>query len=145
MSVPNRLAAVGEELVTHRFHTGALGLRGSAESNTGWRRFLKGLWLRPPIPAVCVPPGAKLLLSDIPRRLQHELNVSPCEEVLFNQLDFESNRYRDCIRFRNGKELLLQGLAEGQRVLVLSLADAESGDEINSADLIPAAMEDSRL
>jgi hypothetical protein len=38
------------------------------------------------LPAVCIPPGARLLLQDISLRLQYELEVGPVEEVVFTEL-----------------------------------------------------------
>jgi hypothetical protein len=58
VSVPNRLAVEGEQLVAYRFSTGAMGLTSGDASL--WR-----LWFKQ-TPAVCVPPGARLLLRDIP-------------------------------------------------------------------------------
>ena len=78
-----------------------------------------------PVPAVCIPPGARLSLQDIPHRVQQEFGVGPQEEVVFVQTSVSVNTYRDAIRFVNGRELNLQELREGQRVRVLSLALAE--------------------
>src|SRR5260370_40495450 len=97
MSIPNRLAVEGEDLVTYRFHSGSIGfasesdVRRMAGSNDPQAR---GIWLRSysanpplaePVCAVCVPPGARLLLQDIPEHLQHKLNVASSEEVTFVQ------------------------------------------------------------
>lgn len=71
--------------------------------------------------AVCVPDGARLLVMDIPEYLQRDLNVGRREDVIFRQLSGSSFQYRDAIRFRNGRQILLQKLREGQRVRVLDL------------------------
>ena len=112
--LPNRLAIEGEQLVVHRFYTGAIGLASPFPSI-----------LNREVPAVCVPPGARLRLSEIPEHLQHELDIGPTEEVMFVQRSADAYAYRDAIRFRNGRDVLLQRLATGQRVDVLSL---DSGD-----------------
>ena len=78
-----------------------------------------------PVPAVCIPPGARLRINDIPARLQQELGVKAEEEVVFTQTSASVNTYRDAIRFVNGRELNLQELREGQRVRVVSLALSE--------------------
>jgi hypothetical protein len=138
MAVPNRLAQEGEDLVAHRFPTGSLGLASPADlkvpvaAKTEARR---GFWraiqefLNPakgkPVCAVCIPPGAKLQLMDIPTRLQHEFGIGPVEDVTFTQLTAAPHSYRDAVRFRNGRELRLQELREGQRVQVLDLSCAE--------------------
>ncbi len=76
-------------------------------------------------PAVCVPPGARLLVRDIPARLQLELGLeSEAEKVVFTQTSASAS-FRDAIRFRNGTDLLLQRLSEGQRVHVLALSSEE--------------------
>jgi hypothetical protein len=116
---PNRLAVEGEQLVVHRFATGTLGMAPARASLTQV--------LSPnSVPAVCVPPGARLLLQDIPERLQQVLNVGAVEEVTFVEQSAEAFRYRDAMRFANGREILLQQLAFGQRAQVLSLSSADS-------------------
>ena len=141
----NRLAAEGEELVVHRFGGASLGLASpfdlrpviSASSccqtanQVKWWSALKEWFIgtQPQshsdihTPAVCVPPGARLLLQDIPRALQRELCVAEVEEVRFVEISAQVNTYRDAIRFKNDRQLLLQALREGQRVTVLSLTE----------------------
>ena len=141
MAVPNRLAQEGEDLVAHRFPTGSLGLASPKDlkrisdppqpvERNFWCR-LKDFFNPPkaePVPAVCIPPGARLELHDIPARLQHELGVGPVEKVTFTQITAVVNSYRDAIRFPNGREVRLQELREGQRVRVLDLSTAEELD-----------------
>ena len=141
MAVPNRLARQNEDLVAHRFPTGSLGLASPADlkrlagpPRTGrksvWRA-LKEFFSPPvtdPVPAVCIPPGARLRLQDIPVRLQMELGVGPVEEVTFTQISAAVNSYRDAVRFANGREVRLQELREGQRVRVMDLSAAEELD-----------------
>ncbi len=141
MAVPNRLAHEGEELVAHRFPTGSLGLASPADL----KRIAdppaparRSLWCAvreffnppktEPVPAVCIPPGARLELHDIPARLQHEIAVGPSELVTFTQISAAVNSYRDAVRFRNGREVRLQELREGQRVRVVDLSMAEDLD-----------------
>ena len=141
MAVPNRLARQGEDLVAHRFPTGSLGLASPcdlkriadapAPARKGFWSALKDFF-NPPrveqVPAVCIPPGARLRLADIPARLQHELNVGTVEDVTFTQITAAVNSYRDAVRFANGREVRLQELREGQRVTVLDLSLAEDLD-----------------
>ena len=144
---PNRLACDGEELVVHRFGGASLGLASPSDlrpvitasscSTTikkpwswaaikEWFRANRPQWQPDKrTPAVCVPPGARLILKDIPKGLQRDLGVGEVEEVKFIEISAEVNTYRDAVRFKNGRQLLLQGLREGQRVHVLSLASAE--------------------
>ena len=103
--IPNRLATEGEELVVHRF-SGTLGL---APARAGWKQIL----FPSRLPAVCVPPGARLLLRDIPQRLQQCLGVHAVEEVTFVQQSIEAYVHRHAVRFRNGQEILLQRLQCG--------------------------------
>jgi len=141
MAVPNRLAQEGEDLVAHRFPTGSLGLASPedlkpttaatpAARRSFWRAFQE--FLNPakgkPVCAVCIPPGARLRLQDIPVRLQHEFSVGPIEDVTFTQLTAAAHSYRDAVRFHNGREIRLQELKEGQRVRVLDLSCAEDLD-----------------
>lgn len=140
---PNRLAAEGEELVVHRFGAGSLGLASQGDLNRAisacnaphgayWARVKAWFQGQNPrweaekrVPAVCIPPGARLVLSDIPKNLQRELGVGEIEEVQFIETTAEVNTYRDAVRFKNGRQTLLQRLREGQRVQVLSLAVEE--------------------
>jgi hypothetical protein len=75
-----------------------------------------------------VPPGARLLLRDIPDDMQQPLGVGAVEEVTFVEQSLEAFRYRDAVRFANGQEILLQRLRCGQLVDVLSLGGQE--DEV---------------
>ena len=113
--LPSRLAVEGEQLVVHRFPTGTLGLASPHPSGSRW-------WSAKQPPAVCIPPGAKLLLRDIPENLQQHLGVGGTEEVTFAQLSATPYQYRDAVRFSNGQEILLQKLQCRQRVEVLSLS-----------------------
>jgi hypothetical protein len=136
----NRLAVEGEQLLVHRFPTGTLGLASpfdlwtpeepSDQTTAGWWSRIKN-WLilsdEKSVPAVCIPPGAQLVLRDIPQCLQRQLGVGEEEEVTFVQLGADAYSYRDAVRFNNGREVLLQKLAEGQRVDVLCLASVEAG------------------
>jgi hypothetical protein len=111
--IPNRLAVEGEQLIVHRFSTGTLGLASPCSK------------LLSKTPAVCIPPGARLRLRDIPEALQRGLGLNATDEVTFVQLSADAYQYRDAVRFQNGREILLQRLGCGQQVEVLSLA---SGD-----------------
>src|SRR5260370_42431975 len=97
--VPNRLAVEGEQLVVHRFSTGSLGLASPCSQ-----------LLSKVTPAVCIPPGARLRLRDIPEALQLRLGLNATEEVTFVQLGAEANRYRDALRCNTGPEILFQRL-----------------------------------
>jgi hypothetical protein len=116
--VPNRLAVEGERVVVYQFAGGTLGL---APARPGLKHFLFGICP----PAVCVPPGARLRLRDIPEHVQRLLRVEAVEEVTFVQQSLEAFRHRDAVRFSNGQEILLQRLECGQRVEVLNLGAAD--------------------
>jgi hypothetical protein len=109
--IQNRLAVEGEQLVIHRFTTGTLGFASPCSS-----------LLSRETPAVCIPPGARLRLRDVPQDLQLQLGVRATEEVTFVQLSAEAYEHRDAVRFDNGREILLQRLHRGQQAEVLSLA-----------------------
>jgi hypothetical protein len=134
MSFPNRLAQEGENLVSHRFQTGTMGLAAQADLQVETARAPappKGFWQnvkaffapaeRIRVTAVCIPPGARLLLMDISEELQDSIGVARAEEVIFTQITAAADVYRDAVRFRNGCEVILQRLREGQRVRVLAL------------------------
>jgi hypothetical protein len=146
--LPNRLATAGEELIVHRFRTGSKGLasppdlrpvkpmEAPAPQMTLWCR-LKALFTdQPPrmhqAPAVCVPPRATLLLKNVPVDLQRRWCVGPDEEVRFVQCSADVNRYRDCLQFKDQRQVLLQELREGMCLQVVSLGGNEAGDELDS-------------
>ena len=143
MAIKNRLAVCGEELVVHRFEIHSMGLVAVADAeaaklrelpppHTFGERLRRMLFPAEPeqCPVVCIPPGARLLLRDIPEKLQRELKLSaPEQEVVFTEL--ETTGYRDAVRFANGTEVLLQRLTEGMRVQVLALSSEE--DEESAA------------
>ena len=151
---PNRLAVDGEELVVHRFGGASLGLaspsdlrpvinasscKATAKKPWSWTAIKEWFIANRPqwqpdqrTPAVCVPPGARLILKDIPKGLQRELGIGEVEEVKFVEISAEVNTYRDAIRFKNSRQLLLQALREGQRVTVLSLIPEEVEETVFS-------------
>lgn len=135
--LPNRLAVEGEELVVHRFRTGSLGLTSPLDlapraqhalrpaGQNFWRTLKSFLfdpapsW--PSVTAVCIPPGAQLLIKNLPRDLCTEWHVEEEELVCFVQASANVNTYRDAVRFRNGTQVLLQSMREGIRAQVLAL------------------------
>ena len=137
MAVPNRLAQEGEELVMHRFPTGSLGLASlpdlkrsacpPAAPRTFWNVLVS--FFNPPqidpVCAVCIPPGARLKLHDLPVRLQRTFDAATDETVTFTQLSAAAHSYRDAFRFPGGGVIRLQELNEGLRVTVLDLSLAE--------------------
>lgn len=141
MGVPNRLACEGEDLIVHEFRTGSRGLTpDTAEKKTNTseksifqrlRSLLQTAFEAPMCEsvAVCIPPGARLLLSDISEDVQSSCRVGGTEEVIFTQLTAKPYAYRDAIRFKNGREILLQGLNKGQRVTVLQLSSCAEDDD----------------
>jgi len=139
MGVPSRLAREGEELIVHTFTTGSKGMVSPAEliasqerPNAAFWETLKSLFRAPEqrtVGAVCLPPGTRLILHDIPSDLQISMDVRPVENVTFTQLDVMENRHRDAVRFGNGSELLLQWLADGQRFTVVDL-DSDGANDL---------------
>jgi hypothetical protein len=132
MGVPNRLAREGEDLVVYEFWTGSRGLTPGSTNTDTQKRYegfgvVKRLFgnLEPEAVAVCIPPGARLLLGDIPEDVQNLFRVGASEEVTFTQLTAAANTHRDAVRFDDGREILLQRLKKGQGVRVLQLSLAE--------------------
>jgi hypothetical protein len=141
----NRLGREGEELVVHRFVGGSIGLVSPEEvaplSRPPARPTQARFWSWNTIKnwfvvdhaadaqpcAVCIPPGATLILHDIPRGLQCEIGVADSEKVTFVQTTANPNTYRDALRFSNQRQVLLQALRPGQRVSVLKM-DLETFD-----------------
>jgi hypothetical protein len=76
--------------------------------------------------AVCIPDGAKLMLRGISTVLQKVHGCSATEAVTFRQLSANAATYRDAIEFKNGVELRIQDLEEGQTVDILALSSEEA-------------------
>ncbi len=147
--IPNRLAVKGEELVVHRFHTGSKGLAAAEDSRSSQLTSLSFAprslwqWLKSVVEgrsrvsnvtAVCVPPGARLLLKQIPEGFQRRWHTSNEEHVSFVQICADDNTYRDAIQFLQGRRVvLLQDLPEGLLVQMLSLGDEEVNELMASA------------
>lgn len=122
MAIPNRLAIEGDELIVHRFSTGSLGFASPRPPCRGLWPSVKAFFQHKPVTVVCIPPGGRLMLRDIPVRLQVELKVGLQEEVVFTELTAAAHRYRDAVRFSNGQEVLLQHLSIGQHARVLDVS-----------------------
>ncbi len=144
MGIPNRLAESGEKLLVYKFSTGSLGFASAVDlskarngtASRPRRGFWSSLWQNffasprtSSVPAVCIPPGSRLFLQDIPERLQEELQVGPAERVVFTELTAVVNHYRDGIQFTNGRHVLLQKLDEGQRAEVLDLSSSNADEQ----------------
>jgi len=143
--LPNRLAAEGDELIVYRFPTSSIGLApatalqttcgASMRDRSLWRRITAFLALprfSPGIEAVCVPPGASLILKDIPNDLQQRWGVGEEETVSFTQTSAEFKTHRDAICFRNGRQVSLQHLRPGLPVRVVSLGGGTTSDQTPS-------------
>jgi len=132
--IRNRLAVEGEDLLVYRFPTHSIGLASPADLRPApkqatparrslWQRIYSFLSLTCEChaPAVCIPPGARLILKTIPADLQRRLQIGEKESVVFVQTSAEVNTYRDAVLFNNGKCVPLQQLREGMPVKVVSL------------------------
>src|SRR5262249_55815079 len=85
ISFPNLLAQTGDELVLHRFPSGSLGLASVADLQSEsaplqfnrdnfWKilkEFFTPAW-DCAIPAVCIPPGARLQLHQLGSRFRQD-------------------------------------------------------------------------
>jgi len=136
--IENRLAVQGETLVVYRFPMGSKGLTSPAylETPKAAKGFLASLAKKlmdpSPVCAVCIPDGAKLVLTGISPELQWAHGISETETVTFRQTTADELTHRDAVEFRNGVVLGLQKLAEGQRVEVLSLSSEDTALYVES-------------
>lgn len=134
-----RLAVDGEQLFIHEFDTQlkSKGLASRADflaARPGILKQIANFLLRPgkkihlDLPAVCIPPGARLTVSGIPKWIQQKYGIGAIEEATFTQITYEPFRYRDAFRFSNGRTLSLQKFREGVRVEVVRVALEEEPD-----------------
>ena len=144
---PNRLAVEGEELVTHRFPSRTLGLASPLELRrseavcgsvgqacTLWSVLKRTFTALPAPVAVCVPPGARLRLEQIPASFRKQYGLEENEEVTFVQTTVYAHTHRDAIRFETGTEVLLQHVPERQQIRVLTLCP-EDGQALIEPDI----------
>ncbi len=129
-AIRNRLAVEGEQLVVHRFQSGSIGLAQppvevQKPRSTFWKNLLSWGIKADPC-AVCIPPGATLVLYKIPTRLQAQFRVEATETVTFTQISAREREYRDAVRFSNGSTVLLQLLEPGQPIQILTLSVKET-------------------
>lgn len=140
-AVQTRLAREGEHLIVHRFSTGSRGLTTEADirmadaappTARGWwhaiSQWLQDNYQQDPC-AVCIPPGARLVLLDVPPNTQRDLGISANEPVTFTQISSDWGPHRDAIRLSTGRELLLQSLPVGQHIRIVTLTLAEDLEE----------------
>jgi hypothetical protein len=76
--------------------------------------------------AVCVPDGARLVLTCISPTLQQAHGLYATENVIFRQLSAEAATYRDAVEFRTGVRLRIQELQEGQPVQIMALSSEDA-------------------
>lgn len=93
----SRPAQLGERYETHQFPSFSIGFISPGDPST----------------AVCMACDTKLMLEDIPPRVQRAYLVSPKEDVTFTRL--EKGPHHDGVRFANGSEVTLQELGPGVR------------------------------
>ncbi|NIR81940.1 MAG: hypothetical protein GWO05_01855 [Gammaproteobacteria bacterium] len=91
----SRPAQTGERYELTQFPSGSKGLASPGDCTT----------------AVCVPYETRLRLHAIPEDLQQCLEVRETEEATFVQ--FDTGRYRDAVKFDNGRIVSLQELTPG--------------------------------
>jgi len=135
-TVKNRLACESDDLVLHRFDTGSLGFCAAAELQQemsrsqlarGWSSFVRWLFPRKQcgLTAVCIPPGARLLVVEVPKNTRAGFELLEMESVEFTQLSERSYAYRDALMLPGGETVLLQRLPEGLRATVTMLSPEE--------------------
>lgn len=138
MGVPNRMAVEGEQLVVYRFRTGSLGLAAPDSTKPSMRR-PPSFWVRlklfftptqrDSVHAVCMPPGAQLVVEDLPEQLHLAIGVGEIELVTFTRIT-APDAYRDAVRFKNGRAVRLQELHEGQSIWVMNLSPRAEASEL---------------
>jgi hypothetical protein len=135
MCYRNRLAIDGEELVVHRFPSGSKGLASPSDLPENRPKERRSWWVElkdaligsqdQTVPAVCIPPGATLVLRNLSEPLQRKYELHSEETVTFQELTGAVNTYRDAVRFSNDVQLRIQDLPEGLHVTVLDLGGEE--------------------
>jgi hypothetical protein len=137
-SAHNRLAREREELVVQRFDTGSLAfvsvsdLQQLKQRKDGvWSELLDWLLIRmsASISAVSIPPGAHLLLRNVPLRVQESLGIAESEEAVLSEISGRTYSYRDALTLPDQTKVLVQDLCEGIEATVLCLSSDTSAHE----------------
>ena len=81
-------------------------------------------------PAVCVPRAARLVVRDVPRRMQQEYGIVEEAEATFVRLDVRPCMNRDGVRFDNGRAVLPQEFQVGQRADVPHVPEGCRAEEL---------------
>jgi hypothetical protein len=97
----SRPAREGEQYVTHRFSSSAIGFIAPGDPTT----------------AVCMAYDTRLQLEDIPQTVQAALGVKTSENAIFARL--EGGVFQDGVRFGNGAQITLQQLGAGVKAVVV--------------------------
>ncbi len=127
---PSRPAREGEGLLAHRFPSGCTGFISAADrfecgsARSGLKTWFFPRWHDGPR-AVCVPPGAQLIIEEIAAAWRLELGLNETERAILVEVSGEELTYRDGLRLADGRTLLLQRLPEGQQAVVLLFTDGE--------------------
>jgi hypothetical protein len=104
----SRPARVGEQYVTHRFTSSAVGFITPGDPTT----------------AVCMAYDTKLVVEGIPERIQTTLGVAANGPATIARL--EGGLFQDGFRFANGAQITLQQLGPGVRANVVDALVAPS-------------------
>jgi hypothetical protein len=97
----SRPAREGEEYVTHRFSSSAIGFIAPGDPTT----------------AVCMAYDTQLQLEGIPQTVQAALGVPASRRATFARL--EGGVFQDGVRFDNGAQITLQQLGPGVKAVVV--------------------------
>ena len=97
----SRPAREGEQYVTHRFSSSAIGFVAPGDTTT----------------AVCMAYDTQLELEDIPQTAQAALGVPGRTRATFARLD--GGVFQDGVRFENGAQITLQQLGPGVKAVVV--------------------------
>jgi hypothetical protein len=96
----SRPAREGEQYVTHRFSSSAIGFIAPGDTTT----------------AVCMAYDTRLQLEEIPQTVQAALGVTTSQRATFARL--EGGVFQDGVRFDNGAQITLQQLGPGVKAVV---------------------------
>jgi len=110
-------AVTGERYVLDQFSSGSKGFTTRPGCTT----------------AVCMAADARLRLEGISYALQEAHGIGAVEEVTV--IRREPGPYHDGVRFRNGREILLQALDRGVRATVLP-AEIDIGGALGIGDTV---------
>ena len=89
--------------------------------------------------AVCLAPGAELLVTGVPVRFQQALGIPSSVTAKFDQVSADAYTYRDALQLGSGRPILLQRFDAGLRASVVRAGTTPRVELAREEEVAPGA------